>query len=176
MYAVVGNRFAKAGIGVAIPSYRLMPKSPHPAQIRDVAEAFAWVYQNAGQYGGDSKRMYLAGHSAGGHLASTLDTHFDAGNSQAADPVDRQGCRPDFAVIIYPGGVVKRGTIELSPEICVTSVTLFTWTGVSLQYTPGLGGQLAQNSGPVLVPSPSWPLPLSPQAQTVPSLSNARLW
>jgi acetyl esterase/lipase len=72
MYAAVGNSFAKAGIGVAIPSYRLMPKSPHPAQIRDVAEAFAWVYQNAGQYGGDSKRIYLAGHSAGGHLAALL--------------------------------------------------------------------------------------------------------
>ena len=40
--------------------------------MRDVAGAFAWVYQNAAQYGGDLKRIYVAGHSAGGHLAALL--------------------------------------------------------------------------------------------------------
>jgi acetyl esterase/lipase len=72
LYALFGNRFAKAGIGVAIPSYRLMPKNPHPAQIDDAAAAFAWVYRNIPQYGGDRSRLYLAGHSAGGHLAALL--------------------------------------------------------------------------------------------------------
>jgi acetyl esterase/lipase len=71
-YPALGNRFAKLGIGVAIPSYRLMPKNPHPAQIDDVATAFAWVYKNIAQYGGDPKRIYIAGHSAGGHLVSLL--------------------------------------------------------------------------------------------------------
>ncbi len=71
-YALVGYRMAKAGIGVAIPSYRLMPGSPHPAQIEDAAAAFAWVYKNIAQYGGDVSRLYLAGHSAGGHLAALL--------------------------------------------------------------------------------------------------------
>jgi acetyl esterase/lipase len=41
------------------------------------------------------------GFSAGGHLASTLATHFDGGNPKAGDPIDRAGCRPDFAVLIY---------------------------------------------------------------------------
>jgi acetyl esterase/lipase len=71
-YALLGNRFAKAGIGVVIPSYRLMPKNPHPAQIEDAAAAFAWVYRKIGEYGGDISRIYVTGHSAGGHLASLL--------------------------------------------------------------------------------------------------------
>ena len=71
-YPALGNRFAKLGIGVAIPSYRLMPNSPHPAQIEDTAAAFAWVYKNIAQHGGDANRIYIAGHSAGGHLVALL--------------------------------------------------------------------------------------------------------
>jgi acetyl esterase/lipase len=72
LYTALGNRFAKLGIGVAIPSYRLMPKHPHPAQIEDTAAAFAWVYKNIAQYGGNPQRIYIAGHSAGGHLVALL--------------------------------------------------------------------------------------------------------
>jgi acetyl esterase/lipase len=72
LYPPLGNKFAKLGIGVAIPSYRLMPKDAHPAQIEDAAAAFAWVYQNIGSLGGDVNRIYVAGHSAGGHLAALL--------------------------------------------------------------------------------------------------------
>jgi acetyl esterase/lipase len=72
LYPALGNRFAKLGIGVAIPSYRLMPKNPHPAQIEDTAAAFAWVYKNIAQHGGDVSRIYIAGHSAGGHLVALL--------------------------------------------------------------------------------------------------------
>jgi acetyl esterase/lipase len=72
LYRALGNYFARAGIGVAIPSYRLMPNHPHPAQIEDVAAAFAWMHDNVAQYGGDVQRLYVAGHSAGGHLAALL--------------------------------------------------------------------------------------------------------
>jgi len=72
MYPVLGNRFARAGVGVAIPSYRLMPDHPHPAQAEDGAAAFAWVYKNIAQYGGDVQRIYLVGHSSGGHVAALL--------------------------------------------------------------------------------------------------------
>ncbi|MBZ5601573.1 MAG: alpha/beta hydrolase [Acidobacteriia bacterium] len=71
-YPPFGNRFAKAGMGVVVPSYRLMPQNPHPAQIEDAAAAFAWVYKNIAQFGGDVSRIYIAGHSAGGHLAALL--------------------------------------------------------------------------------------------------------
>ncbi len=72
LYRTLGSRFAGEGIGVVIPSYRLMPQNPFPAQIGDVADAFAWVFHNIARYGGDRDRLYLSGHSAGGHLVSLL--------------------------------------------------------------------------------------------------------
>jgi acetyl esterase/lipase len=77
-YTLLGNKFAAAGIGVVIPSYRLMPKAPHPAQIEDAAAAFNWVYKNIAAQGGDVSRIYIAGHSAGGHLVALLamDTRY----------------------------------------------------------------------------------------------------
>ncbi len=71
-YGFLGNRFAKLGVGVVIPSYRLAPKNVHPAQMEDVAAAFAWAVKHIGEYGGDAGRIFLAGHSAGGHLVSLL--------------------------------------------------------------------------------------------------------
>jgi acetyl esterase/lipase len=72
LYGALGEKFAQAGIGVVIPSYRLMPKAPHPAQVEDTAAAFAWVYKNIAAKGGDASRIYIAGHSAGGHLVALL--------------------------------------------------------------------------------------------------------
>jgi acetyl esterase/lipase len=71
-YPAVGNRFAREGILTVVPSYRLAPKNPHPAQIEDVAAAFAWVVKHIGEYGGDTNRIYVGGHSAGGHLSALL--------------------------------------------------------------------------------------------------------
>jgi acetyl esterase/lipase len=56
-------------------SYRLQPQNPHPAQIEDVASAFAWTVKNIRKYGGDPERVFIAGHSAGGHLVSLLGTN-----------------------------------------------------------------------------------------------------
>lgn len=77
-YAALGNRFARDGILTAVMSYRLAPRNPHPAQIEDVAAAFAWVARRIGEYGGDPKRIFVAGHSAGAHLAAllTLDQRY----------------------------------------------------------------------------------------------------
>jgi acetyl esterase/lipase len=72
LYTALGNRLARAGIAVAIPSYRLMPRNPHPAQMEDAAAAFDWVHRHIEQYGGDPKRIYVSGHSSGGHLAALL--------------------------------------------------------------------------------------------------------
>ena len=58
---------------MVVPSYRLMPGAPHPAQIEDATAAVEWVVKNIAQYGGDPKRMYLGGHSAGGHLKTPAD-------------------------------------------------------------------------------------------------------
>jgi len=77
-YFPMGNRFAKDGLVTVLPSYRLAPKYPHPAQIEDVAAALAWVYKNIAEHGGDPRRIYVGGHSAGGHLSSlvTLDERY----------------------------------------------------------------------------------------------------
>ena len=91
MYALFGNRFAKAGIGVAIPSYRLMPKNPHPAQIDDAAAAFGWVYRNIAQFDGDASRLYLVGHSAGGHLAALLALDDDYLKRSGVPPTSIRG-------------------------------------------------------------------------------------
>jgi acetyl esterase/lipase len=71
-YPPLGNRFAKAGAVVVIPSYRLAPAHVHPAQAEDVAAAIAWTVKNVRAYGGDPSRIYLGGHSAGGHLVALV--------------------------------------------------------------------------------------------------------
>lgn len=71
-YTALGNRFAKEGVITVVMSYRLAPQNLHPAQIEDVAAAFAWVVRNVTEYGGDANRIYVGGHSAGGHLAALL--------------------------------------------------------------------------------------------------------
>jgi acetyl esterase/lipase len=71
-YPSVANRFAKEGIAVAVMSYRLAPEHKHPAQIEDAAAAFAWVHRHIAEYGGDTNRLFVGGHSAGGHLAALL--------------------------------------------------------------------------------------------------------
>jgi acetyl esterase/lipase len=74
-YPAIGGRLAAAGLVVVVPSYRLAPKHPHPAQIEDAAAAVAWTVKNIARHGGDPKRIFLAGHSAGGHLVSLLATN-----------------------------------------------------------------------------------------------------
>ena len=78
LYAPLGALFAKNGIGVAVINYRLSSKDgkiKHPDHINDVAAAFAWVHGNIGKYGGKKDRIFISGHSAGGHLVSLLATN-----------------------------------------------------------------------------------------------------
>ena len=71
-YPPLGNRIAREGYVVVIPSYRLAPKDAWPAQIDDVKAAFEWTRTHVAEYGGDPERIVVAGHSAGGHLVSVL--------------------------------------------------------------------------------------------------------
>ncbi len=74
VYGDLGRRFAKKGVGVVCINYRLAPQFKFPTQIQDVARAFAWVYNNIEKYGGDKNRIFVCGHSAGGHLTALLAT------------------------------------------------------------------------------------------------------
>jgi len=71
-FAWLGQQLANEGVVVALVNYRLSPKVKHPAHAEDVAQAVAWLYRHAAEYGGDPERLYLAGHSAGAHLASLV--------------------------------------------------------------------------------------------------------
>jgi acetyl esterase/lipase len=68
----VARGLARQGVGVVAPNYRLAPQFRHPAQVADVAKALAWAKKHAPEYGGRADRIFLAGHSAGGHLVSLL--------------------------------------------------------------------------------------------------------
>mgnify|MGYP005831917775 CR=1 FL=1 len=73
----------------------------HPAPLQDAQRAIRTVRARADEFKIDPKKIGILGFSAGGHLASTAATHFDQGNPQADDPIERVGCRPDFAVLCY---------------------------------------------------------------------------
>lgn len=92
------NGFGIAGI---VLKYRVAPYR-HPAPLLDAQRALRLTRLHAGEWGLDANRIGIMGFSAGGHLAATLGTHFDAGNAQAADPAEHLGCRPDFLILIYP--------------------------------------------------------------------------
>ena len=70
--ATVAGRFVAEGIGVVSANYRLYPEAKYPTQIEDVAVAFAWVHRNIAQHGGAPGKIFVAGGSAGGHLAALL--------------------------------------------------------------------------------------------------------
>ena len=70
--------------------------------LLDAQRAIRMVRLKAKAWGIDPGRIGIIGFSAGGHLASTAATHFDGGDPNATDAVNRLSCRPDFAVLIYP--------------------------------------------------------------------------
>jgi acetyl esterase/lipase len=74
----------------------------HPVPLQDAQRAVRMVRARAAQWGVDPSRIGILGFSAGGHLASTAGTHFDGGDPDAKDPVERVSCRPDFMVLVYP--------------------------------------------------------------------------
>lgn len=89
------------GITGIVLEYEL-PKGRSIVPLRDAQRAIRWTRANAKQWGLDANRIGIIGFSAGGHLASTAGTHFDAGRTTAADPTERVSCRPDFMVLVYP--------------------------------------------------------------------------
>lgn len=74
VYGRLGRNFAQHGVGTVVTNYRLSPKVQHPCHVEDVARAFAWTCRNISKYGGDPERIFVCGHSAGGHLAALLAT------------------------------------------------------------------------------------------------------
>lgn len=109
-YDLEGTDIAKYlnSIGVAgiVLKYRLPTYGntavPYKAPLMDAQRAMRLVRANAKGWNIDPAKIGIMGFSAGGHLASTLGTHFDYGNKASADPVEQLSCRPDFMVLMYP--------------------------------------------------------------------------
>jgi acetyl esterase/lipase len=92
------------GLGIAafVLKYRLGPRYHHPAMLHDASRAIRTVRALAAKWNLDPHRIAILGFSAGGHLASTAGTHFDAGHPGADDPIERVSSRPDRLILIYP--------------------------------------------------------------------------
>ncbi|MGQ0801077.1 MAG: alpha/beta hydrolase [Pseudomarimonas sp.] len=82
-YAFVGKRLAEAGVLTLVIDYRLWPQVRFPVFVDDTVMAIAWARSHAEQYGGDPKRIFLVGHSAGAHIAALIGT--DARHLEAID-------------------------------------------------------------------------------------------
>jgi len=101
-----GNDYAlwlnQHGVTGFVLKYRLGSHGyRHPAMLEDAARAVRWVRAHAKNYQVDPQRVGIMGSSAGGHLASTLLTHFDGGNTNSADPIEQQSSRPDLGILCY---------------------------------------------------------------------------
>jgi acetyl esterase/lipase len=98
----VANYLNSLGIAAFVLRSRLGPRYYHPIELGDAQRAIRMVRSRAAEWRLDPARIGIMGFSAGGHLAMTASTHFDAGNTSAADVIDRAGSRPDFTILGYP--------------------------------------------------------------------------
>ena len=89
------------GIATVILEYRL-PKLRYQVPLLDAQRAIRLTRANAAAWKINPRRIGILGFSAGGHVASTAATHFDSGDGDSPDPIERLSCRPDFAWLVYP--------------------------------------------------------------------------
>jgi acetyl esterase/lipase len=98
----VAAYFNAMGVTAFVLKYRLGPTYRHPIEFGDAQRAVRLVRSRATEFGIAPNRIGMMGFSAGGHLATTVGTHFDLGSPGAADPVERASSRPDFLILGYP--------------------------------------------------------------------------
>jgi acetyl esterase/lipase len=95
-----------AGITCVLLKYRVPNTGPYPksaAALQDAQRAVGLVRQHAAEWHIDPNRIGVLGFSAGAHLAAALSTHYDQRLYDPLDAADKLSCRPDFAVVVYPG-------------------------------------------------------------------------
>jgi len=98
----IAQWFQSMGVAGVILEYRMRGRGyGHPVPLHDAQRAIRTVRSRAKELRIDPQKIGIMGFSAGGHLASTAGTHFDAGNPQSPDPIERVSCRPDFMILCY---------------------------------------------------------------------------
>jgi acetyl esterase/lipase len=113
-------------IACVLVKYRVpetgLPKSP--AALQDAQRALSLVRQRASDWHIDPHRIGVLGFSAGGHLAAAASTHFDQRAYDPIDAADQLSCRPDFAVLVYPGYLaMEKENFAPNPYLVVTAQT-----------------------------------------------------
>jgi len=109
-YRWEGTDIARAlnakGIAAIVLKYRLPVSNNnivrHKSPLLDAQRAMRLVRYHADKWNIKPNKIGIMGFSAGGHLASTLSTHYDQGNPKAVDAIEKLSCRPDFSILIYP--------------------------------------------------------------------------
>ena len=107
--------------------YRVPNSGPYPkssAALQDAQRAVGLVRAHAGEWHIDANRIGVLGFSAGAHLAAALSTHFDERLYDPVDEADKLSCRPDFALIIYPGYLaLAQQNMTFNPDLHITAQT-----------------------------------------------------
>lgn len=143
-YQFVGTSLARQGFLAILPDYRLAPDHPFPAFVEDAASAVRWAYDHAGDYGGDPERIYVSGHSAGGHnaLMLALDPQYlhavglgasdIAGVVSLAGPTGLENLRGDGLRGVFPPAVPDRAfsPIALAPHTAANAPPILLMTGL----------------------------------------------
>ncbi|HMH64304.1 MAG TPA: alpha/beta hydrolase, partial [Rhizomicrobium sp.] len=111
-----------------VPGDRLDPRSgPYPDSpmaLEDAQRTVGLVRHHAAEWKIDPHKIGVLGFSAGGHLVAAISTHFDGRLYPAVDAADKESCRPDFAVALYPGHLwIDDDKFELNPDVPVTKQT-----------------------------------------------------
>lgn len=124
------------GITALVLKYRVPDN--RAGALQDGQRAISLARANAAQWNVDPKRLGIIGFSAGGNLAAKTSTRFDERSYAAIDAIDRQSCRPDFAVLVYPAYLGKDG--QLSADLNVKAdvpPTLIVHSEDDANYVPG---------------------------------------
>jgi acetyl esterase/lipase len=109
------------GVNCVLLKYRVPGSGPYPkssAALQDAQRALSLVREHAAEWHIDPRRVGVLGFSAGGNLAAAVSTHFDQRLYDPVDDADKLSCRPDFAVLIYPGALHESGNLlALDPNV-----------------------------------------------------------
>jgi acetyl esterase/lipase len=114
------------GVNAVLVKYRVPEAEGVPryqAPLQDAQRSLGIVRLHAQERNLDPHRVGVLGFSAGGNLAAVLSTNFDKRNYESVDEADKQSCRPDFAILIYPAYLSPELTEQLAPELHVSGNT-----------------------------------------------------
>ena len=119
---------------------------PAPGPLIDAQRALSLVRSRASEWGIDPGRIGMVGFSAGGHLAFAAATNFDQRKYEPVDAADQAACRPDFAVMCYPGYMKARDKDELSPGLRIPPGTPPIFLAHAFDDSEKVGGSIPENS------------------------------